>query len=337
MIETRTWPWKEAGQVRIPRDSGLDPVVIASIKRYRRHALTLRLASAVPLMAGVIAALVVCLVKLAGDGAMPDSDAGSWMALAGILATLILIVFLVGPEEIPVVQPSEGLSPGIFENALEGVSVAVGLEPPRLLVLDLPTVNSISLLNAGKPAVGVTTEALEAALPRRIAEAMMAHEMAHVLLGDVVAGSNTRRWRLIGLSLAVAMVLPFVFLALAFGFGTWLYLGLFGWGIFSIALIMVMGRLIFGQNDLLADSVAAKITNDPGALKEAIQLLGGMFLSSEETFTPGARFPSLFFVCENRPEDELPAMPGINPDRIANLEAIEIGHWPELEKKAGRG
>ncbi len=310
--------------MKIPRDIGLEPLVVTSIKRYRRRALILRLAAAVPLMAGVIAALVICLLELAGGGSMPASSAGSWVALAGITATLILIVFLVSPEKIPVMQPAEGLSLNIFENALEGVSVGVGLEPPRLLVLDLPTVNSISLFHAGKPAVGVTAEALEAALPRRIAEAMMAHEMAHVLLGDVVAGQNTRRWRLTGLPLVVAMVLPFVFLALAFGFETWTYLGLIGWIAFSFVVIMVLGQLVTRQNDLLADSVAAKVTNNPGALKEAVQLLGGMFSENEKPFEAGARYPALFFVYETKPEDSL--------ERIANLEAIERGHWPAFER-----
>lgn len=318
--------------MRIPHDSGLDPQVVASIKRYRRHALTLRLAALLPLMAGVVAALVICLVKLSSKGSMPSTDAGSWIALAAIVATLILIVFLVGPEEMPVAQPRSELPLSIFENALEGVSMAVGLEPPRLLVLDLPTVNSISLLYAGKPAVGVTAEALEAALPRRIAEAMMAHETAHVLLGDVVVGQNTRRWRFLGMSLIAAITLPFIFLALAFGFEAWLYIGLFGWMALTFVLIMVLGQLVTNQNDLLADSVAAKITNDPGALKEAVQLLGGMFLSSKKDFAPGARYPWLFFVYETMPEDGRLIPCNRSEERVANLEAIENGHWGLFER-----
>jgi Zn-dependent protease with chaperone function len=318
--------------VRIPRDSGLEPLVIASIKRYRRHALVLRLAAAVPLMAGVVIALAICLAKLSGDSTIPESSAGSWVVLGVITVALFFMFILLGKEKVPVVQSPQGLTLDTFENALEGVSMAVGLEPPRLLVLDLPTANSISFFYNNKPAVGVTIEALQASLPRPIAEAMMAHEIAHVLLGDVVAGQNKRRWRLIGLSFTGAMVLPFFCLALAFGFGVWLYLGLFGWIAFTFLTTWVLGRLVLSQNDLLADSVAAKITNDPGSLKEAVRLLGRMFLSDEKTFDPGGPYPTLFFVYENRLQGDLPEMPDISPERIANLEAIERGHWPAFER-----
>lgn len=349
--------------MRIPRDSSLEPQVIACMNRYRRRTLALRLAAAVPLMAGVIASLVAYLYALAGDGNPPPIEAQSWVAVAVIAGLFALFVLLIGPEKMPLVPPSDPVSFSVFQNALEGVSVAAGVSPPRLLVLDLPTANSISLFDAGRPAVGVTAEALEAALPRRCAEAMMAHELSHVLLGDVVVGSNTRRWRLVGLSLVAAAVLPFVLLALAFGFGTWTYLGLFGWTALTVILIMVMGRLVTHQNDLLADSLAAKMTADPGALKEAILLLDALFLKNVRPFSSGTRYPTLFFVYEVRPEVDLIAMRELMADedstvelreakdrdllkslrkgaalprasteeRIENLEAIERGHWQALE------
>lgn len=345
--------------LRIPRDSNIEPQVIASIDRYRRRTLFLRLAAAVPLMAGVITSLVVYLYVLAGDGKPPAIEARLWVAVAVIAGVFALFVLLIGPEKMPLVLHPDHVSLNVFQNALEGVSVAAGVDPPRLLVLDLPTANSISLFDTGRPAVGVTTEALEAALPRRCAEAMMAHELSHVLLGDVVVGSNTRRWRLVGLSLDVAIVLPFVLLALAFGFGTWTYLGLFGWTALTVMLISVIGRLVTHQNDLLADSLAAKMTSDPGALKEAILLLDAMFLKNERPFSSGTRYPTLLFIYEVRPEVDLIAMREMMGDeddseelreakdlnllkslrkgaalprtsteeRIENLEAIERGHW----------
>lgn len=318
--------------MRIPRDSGLDPQVIASIKRHRRRASAIRLAAALPLIAGVAAALAACLVKVVGGGGVAESSAGSWVALAALTAVLIIVFSCIKPERMPQAQPRNEHPLGTFVQALEGVCVAVGLEPPRLLVLDLPTANSLSLYHENKPAVGITAEALEAALPRHVAEAMMAHETAHMLLGDVVLGRNTRRWRKTVLALVTAMVLPFALLALAFGFGAWTYLGLLGWIAFSLVVIWVLGSRVFRQNDLLADSVAAKITSDPGALKEAIRLLDGMFLSSEKPFPPGARYPSLFFVSEKREGDDIATLPGLTEERLANLEAIELGRWPAFER-----
>ncbi len=123
---------------------------------------------------------------------------------------------------------------------------------------------------------------------------------------------------------------------------------------------MASGRLTNRQDNLLADSLAAKITGDPGALKEAVILLDGMFLKNERPFPAGARYPMLLFVHEARPEVELAApgellkdeddtpewrrardrnlLKGLRREsafpresiarRIENLEAIERGNWP---------
>lgn|GEM_PF-1414562 len=349
--------------MKIHSDSSLEPQVIASIKRYRHRALGLRLVSAAQLVAGVVAALAVYLYVLSGEGSPPAVEAKPWVAIAVITAIFAAVVLLIGPVKLPLAQAPDHPSLDVFQNALEGVSIAAGADAPQLLVLDLPTANSVAMFHAGKPAVGVTTEALEASLPRRYAEAMMAHELSHELLGDVVVGSGRSRWRVVGLSIVAAMVLPFVFLALAFGFGTWTFLGLLGWTTLTIVIIMVAGKFVTHQDDLLADSLAAKMTADPGALKEAILLLDSMFLKNTSPFKSGARYPTLFFVYEVRPEVDLVAMRKLTVDedetaelrkakdgnllkglrrqgsssrvsteeRVKNLEAIERGHWQALE------
>ncbi len=311
--------------MRIAKSSGLEPQVIECIKHYRRRAFALRAGAACVLMAAVIAALAVYVVKLAGlagEGATHPAGAGPWVALGVVAAALALAVMLIDPGIIPVVSPKSFDSFKDFGNALEGVSIAAGIEPPRLLATDLPTANSISIRYSGRPAVGVTTDALRAGLSPRHAEAMMAHEVSHILLGDVVLDTSTRRWRLVGLSLVAAIVLPFVFLSLAYGFGPWIYIGLVGWTVFTVVLINVAGRQVFRQNDLLADSVAAKMTSDPGAIREAIVRLDKMFRENEKPFTPGVRYPMAFFVSDAGEE---------TAERIKNLEAIERGHWMEFE------
>jgi Zn-dependent protease with chaperone function len=236
------------------------------------------------------------------------------------------------------------------------------LDVPRLLVLDLPTVNSITLRWEGKPAVAVTSEALGAGLPGRCAEAVMAHEVAHILMGDVFVGSTKAKWRLVGVGLTAVLLAPFVLLALSFGSSPWLYVGLAAWTILLVFLINFFGPRVFRQNDLLADSVAASITGDPEALKDALVRLDKLFTRSDEPFPAGARYPELLFVYEVRPEvllreiEESGDEPGDKAStgtarqdlllrlgrrgayprftiaqRVENLEAIERGHWLAFE------
>ncbi|MBU1669957.1 MAG: M48 family metalloprotease [Actinobacteria bacterium] len=347
--------------MKIPRESGLEPLVLANIRRCRRRAFALRGALAALLIAAVLAALTTFLVVLSGDGLSAVAPR-HWVALGVVAGLFVLFVLIVGPEKVPVAQSPDPRALSVFRNSLGGVSVAVGIEPPDLVVLDLPTANSVSLFHKGRPAVGVTVEALDSALSRRCAEAMMAHEVSHVLLGDVVIGSTRRRWRLVGLSLIAAVVLPFVFLALAFGVGSWTYIGFLSWAAVVVFLLFVLGKRVFRQNDLLADSVAARITADPEGLRDAILRLDRMFLENDRPFPSGARYPTVLFVYEVRPEVDLATMREMmgdeddaefqkaqdrnlleglrrsgarqrvsTEDRVRNLEAIERGHWRVFE------
>jgi Zn-dependent protease with chaperone function len=316
--------------VRIPGNSGLEPQVIKSIKSYRRKGLAIRYTLAGLQLAAVLAALAVFLWKTAQNGHPHATTAQSWVSMIAIAAAFVVIVLLVGPLKIPLTAPGEGQSLDVFRDALQGVSLATGLQPPELLVLDLPTANSLSLYHSRRAAVGITAEALSSESSARYAEPMMAHELAHILLGDVLAGSTRNRWRVIGVALVAAIVLPFVFLALAFGVGTWLYVGLVCWAVVTVAIIQALGKLVSGQDDLLADSLAARITSDPGGLKEAIEELSAAFLKDNRPFAGGARYPSVLFVYEARPGVDLKAIPqmgGSTKERIQNLEAIERGHW----------
>lgn len=365
----QTRPERAFTSVRLPRDLNIEPEVLACIKRYRRRKVLVRAVAASSLLIGVAAALAVFLAAVArGDQVPSDAflDAGNqnYVAFGVIALFFVLFVLAIGPEKLPILPDARSPSLTVFRNALEGVSLAVGLEPPALFVLDVPTVNSVSFLRARKPVVAVTGETLEAGLSRGYAEAMMAHEVSHVLLGDVIAGANTARWRVVGFSIAAALLLPFLLLALVFGFGAWLYVGLIGWTALQLALITVLGRFMYRQDDLLSDSIAAKITSDPGTLKETVLLVDDLFRKNEGPFPPGSRWPELMFVYEPRPEVDAKAMrelndeddgePGVShadepesadrarlkkvsprqqvtiAERVKNLEAIERGHWLEF-------
>ncbi|MHB8894293.1 MAG: M48 family metallopeptidase [Candidatus Geothermincolia bacterium] len=350
--------------MRLPSDLNFEPEVLASIKRYRRRKILIRAAGVSSLLAGVAAGLVVFLTA-AVRGQLPSeaflSAAGirwAWFLVIGLL--YITFVLAIGPEKLAILPDEESPALSTFRNALEGVSIAVGLEQPGLFVLDVPTVNAVSFILARKPVVGVTKDALESGLPRGYAEAMMAHEVSHVLLGDVFLGANRARWRVVGLSIVAALLLPFFLLALVFGFSVWLYLGLIGWTALQWIVITVLGSFTYRQDDLLSDSVAAKITNDPAALRETILLVDDLFKKNDKPFPPGSRWPELLFVYEARPEVELKAMRDLRDEddedtggsparqesmdeaslekdvtlirstiaeRVKNLEAIERGNW----------
>ena len=348
--------------MRIPRSRGLEPQVALSISRYRTRCLIVRAAAATPLIAAVVATLLIYIHSLVRDVDRPAVAAHSLVFLAVVAAMLLLGALFIGPEKIPLVPPSDRARFTVFQNALEEVSIAAGTGCPDLLVLDVPTVNSLCLYHNRRQAVGVTAEALEAGLSRRCAEAMMAHEMSHVLMGDVVAGQNTLMWRLVGVSLVLASVLPWVFLTFAMGSSAWVYLGFLFWLALTAGLLTVMGRLLTRQNNLLADSIAAKITGDPGAIREVLLLLEEMFSRNPRPFAPGARYPGLMFIYQVRPEVDVAAFEeqladeddavrrdiqkrqhlkklhrrraysrATTRERIENLEAIERGHWAVFE------
>ncbi|MFH1148932.1 MAG: M48 family metalloprotease [Actinomycetota bacterium] len=340
----------------------LEPEVLASIRRHSRGKWIVRGAAAAPLLLGVLVALAILISRAARPGALPEVNPLLWVLLLVVAAVPAVLIPMVKPERPPIVPHPDPAGLEVFRDALEGVSLAVGAEVPPVSALDLPTVNSISLLSGGKPSVGVTADALAAALPARHAEAMMAHELAHVVLEDVVVGSSWGRVALMFLILEATVLLPFVLLALAFGFGTWIYPCMGAWMLFTLALVGLLGPRMYRQNDLLADSIAAKITGDPEALKDAIIEARGIFNASAEPFPPLSRYKELLFVYEVRPEVDYKALsewnnePGdVPPDpeeveselrwvrkrgafprvsidrRIENLEAIERGSWPQFE------
>lgn len=354
--------------MRTPGDIRLEPEVIESIRRYRRRGFSLRLAASSPLILAVLGSLAVLIFTVATDTEAParalrQGGMVSWIPFFTVTALFLFFVLVIYPEKLPIVSPGESPSFVVFRDALDGVSIAVGLTPPELLVLDVPTANSIPLVHSRKQAVGVTVEALEAGLSRRCGEAMMAHELAHILAGDVFVGSNRRRWILVGLSLVAALLLPFALLALAIGFSVWLYLAMIAWAVPVLIWFRFLAPRVYMHDDLLADSIATKITQDPAGLKDAILLIDDLFKRNEKPFPPMQRYQELFFVHESRPEVEVRASrqdyedegsmteerweklaAGLRrkyekrgafhaftiAERVRNLEAIERGHWIEF-------
>jgi Zn-dependent protease with chaperone function len=352
----------------------MEPQVIESIRDYRRNVARQKMLVIAPLFLAILAcafALVVLTAVDAGDWKrIFNGDNGGaafllWVPFLALAALFFLLAWRNGPEEFVMVPEAEvgkgSLAP--FRRALEGLSAAAGYPAPPLYVVRIPTVNSLAFLRAGKPAVGVSLEAVEANLAPRRAEAMMAHELAHILTGELFPASSRRRFQLIGWGMICLLPMLTVMLTLMAGWRPWAGLAMLA----AVPLLLFWAawrsRFIGRHNGLLADSIAARLTYDPAGLRETIEELDRLFMANIMPFKPEARYPYYLFVYRVRPQLELERarkmartlsreqeedfskdmdkwitrMGRFPRDtmemRLRNLQAIELGHWPVFEKK----
>lgn len=254
-----------------------------------------------------------------------------------------------------------------FSNGLEGVAIAAGVDPPSLVVEGTPGLGTFAFvpltIRAGSeptdryvratrsPVVAVTDGAMGLDLYDQECEALMAHELAHIMTGDVLLPPDWSNpygfaflWpAILGIVSLVALV---VLMAAGYAFSGWHYPFI----IFFVYLV-VFSPLFFGRllsdrldvtdkhNDLLADSIAAKMTSNPLALKSAIEKLGesGLLcrISQRRMFwllrglSTRRRDPSAFILEE--PD------PGVVAERIRNLEEIQAGRWREFMEVTDEG
>lgn len=147
----------------------------------------------------------------------------------------------------------------------------MSMEPPPLVVLNRSDVDTFAFCAAGKPTEGVTLGALGAGLTPPRKEAMLAHDVAHMLVGDSMLGSGTARFVLLSRILLVFMILTAVLSMVVRESLTWIaLLVVYSSGVGTWA-IRISSRLSTRHNDLLADSIAATITSDPGTIKTILE------------------------------------------------------------------
>jgi Zn-dependent protease with chaperone function len=231
----------------------------------------------------------------------------------------------------------------IFKEGLRGAGLAAGIQTPEFRVVNIKGISPLTLeLEGERPTVVLSSDALYADFSQLEAEALMAHEVAHILIGDDIRPPYKSVFDNFILLMFV-LSLEFGFLCMYFGIHSDTRIGnvsaIAGVAILSITIIpvhYVMSLRLRRHDDLLADSIAAKITNNPAALKNALTRLDqlnlmGMIATGrrhkEDRFE--ARFkpsidPNELEIFTKEPKELLPA-------RIRNLEAIEQGHWPLFE------
>jgi Zn-dependent protease with chaperone function len=221
-----------------------------------------------------------------------------------------------------------------FHRGLDGACIATGTPRPNLMVVDIPRACSFPFaLGDGNPAVALTMQALEVDLSPQEAETLMAHELSHILMGDIFRPGTA------GTGLEVIIVCSIAYIAMMFMRLSEVIDLRLGWVIYGaimgpvLIFPLTMGisskwlQKIRMQGDLLADSMASKITSNPAALKGAIlKLMDSNLLGVVDN----SEFSEINTKRGELPIDSKEGVANL-PARIANLEAIEQGHWPVFE------
>jgi len=361
-------------------DIGTDAV--ERIRFYRFSSLALMLTVLAPLAFGVILALVMLIVAIAQGRCWLFESISDFSKAAAVLATVGILVLFAGIcftrvrsrvrrnlKDFYRETEFDRAEYESFKSALEGVSIGLGMSPPVLDVLGIPTVNSIAFREGRKTGVGVTAEALKAGLSRSEKEAMMAHEIAHIALGDYFLASSSAGFEYAGYGLGVLFLLIVVLVTIAIN----VYLLIFLLPLFAPLIVVLADsrlrkktKVIYRHNDLLADTIAAKLISNPESLRKTVEKLWALSEETRAVIPRTAHFQGYLFLC--RPLESGPIkmvtydgaatagaaggkadttkiywVPGkaesrtslaydAVKSRIANLKAIEMGQWSELEK-----
>lgn len=289
----------------------------------------------------------------------------------------------------------------LFNNALEGAAIAAGIKTPGLAVVNLPTANALTFEIGGIQTVGVTVEMLEADLSYHEIEAVMAHQTAHISMQSGLKAPLALKPKTIALvafpvfllALLAAVILKNVLIIM---------LPLFAvpfiplWMTLVVKPYLPWRRLTYCEavnrkaplfflkqenlpestsatgpgyhESLTADSLAVKITSNPGALKSAILKLKTLMESAPVMPDQTIAFPHLFIgplkewdapipgpivyhlntvliphgkpiptaeLVETEMRSFILIQQNLFSERIENLEAIKDGEWRQFQEVSG--
>mgnify|MGYP006289574837 CR=1 FL=1 len=194
--------------------------------------------------AGVLALLLVGSIGFVGF----QYKFGKWAALRSV-----------GAEE----MPEDGQYSRIHQQ-VEQLSRDMGIDKPKLMVADMGMPNAFAVGRKGAGVVVVSNEIIDL-LERDELEGVLAHELAHISNRDVVM-------MLIGQSIA-SMVGIVVQFAVLFGgernIGSY-FVAMFA-GSIAQMLVSIFVMAISRYREYVADSDAAKYTNNPDAMARALE------------------------------------------------------------------
>lgn len=280
----------------------VEPEVIERIEFYRRSATLNEIAVLLPLVFGLAVSVMLTIIPII-QGRFWFFEFmksrypawGGWL-LAGFFILLALLVCGALSATLRK-KKAKHLSQAFeydrgeyeeFKRALDGVCLALGMETPPLVVLDMPVADTLSFRVAGKPTVGVTLGALKVRLSAQEKEAMMADEIAHVLLGESFFASGSSRLQKAA-DVLVNLIVVFTFTAALVVTNPLFFIIPLATVIpFAAQRIKRRNRVSMQQNLLLADSIAARITSNPRALRETMEKIYALSVKQNAGISGGA-------------------------------------------------
>ena len=192
-----------------------------------------------------------------------------------------------------------------FQSDLASVGIGMGVRVPEVVVVAVPTPTAFAFKERGVNRIAVTPALLDAGLSQAEREAVMAHELAHVVDGNALVEPSVLRGvygiffiaapLLVmltgifgGLSLPgmmIAMFVPWVLLMLGWPLALWLLVRPY---------TIQTTKDLDHYSDVLADSIAVKVTGNPDAMKSSITRLRDMIEAAPQMPSESIAFGHMF-------------------------------------------
>jgi len=287
----------------------LGPRVYKEIKANARERKRTRLLLLLPSIASLVFALAVFVWLAIGSEWLGSFDADQ----AGKSAIFFLVILMVMiPWMILALQRLGGdlrrnraafrhllstamtdVSSQPFESAIDAVSIAAGVRRPAVVMINDPSINAISVNreSTGAATVMVTSGSAGLALTAEEKEAMMAHELGHIIAGETMHPPSlwdleflTDLFFICATLLAMADAYFYVLISLGLMSQTiWKSAGV--WPLVALGILWLCATVVslsrkyrlllisatHHADDLFADAVAVSITRDPGSLSGALR------------------------------------------------------------------
>jgi len=302
----------------------LEPAVERSIKHNRRRLALHRARAVIPLIviiAATVALVVWTRMALSSQkvpSIQPDSSARAVliaMFFGRLLPVFAMMYASVSRMMSPAREQFKDLTTKArrfdetklagFQSDLKSVGIGMGVEVPTVEVVAVPTPTAFAFRERGVDRIAVTPALLDAGLSQSEREAVMAHELAHVVDGNALLEPSVFRGVvgvffiaapllvaltgvLPGLSLAgmaVLVLIPLLLLLLGWPLAIWLLVRPY---------TLETTRELDHYSDVLADSIAVKVTGNPDAMKSSITRLKEMTEAAPQMPSESIAFGHMF-------------------------------------------
>ena len=275
--------------------------------------------------------------KLYSAGLIKNPDASRYNEFANSLDNVRIGA---GHEPVPIAVMRTGNLFVLIHMDSEGVSFTTGLAKANRITPTYPFVEMrVFQTKRHQLSVVISEDIFKAPLSQQEVEALMANALGHATIGDISnpPGYVTIRVLFIataylfcGLSFQAVWVANEVMkkgsVVVGVLTGIALAILLIGLGVFTV---FYTGRSVRRrcEQEILADSLAIKLTEDPAALRDAVMQtykLNCDFFKTPYKFI-GEKTPRLY-------KTYIDSFRELTNERVQNIDAIDSGHWPLFDR-----